>query len=40
MCQANKEAILKESKQGEKAEVYQLTQELDWKSVATGHIEG
>jgi len=34
------EAILKEGKQGEKYELCQITQELDWKSVATGLMEG
>jgi len=32
--------ILKEGKQGEKAELCQMTQEVDWKSVATGLMEG
>lgn len=33
------EVIYKEGKQGEKAEVSQITQELHRKSVATGHME-
>jgi len=34
------EAIHKEGKQGEKTELCQSTHEVDWKSVATGVMEG
>ena len=34
------QAIVKEGKQGEKAELCQITQEVDWKSLATVLMEG
>lgn len=33
------EAILKDGKEEEEEQVCQITQELDWKSIATGFME-